>query len=65
MRLAVSQLPGRTDPFLHPSRDPFEKFCCRRSREARVRRTERLYFITTRFYRGDPAGSSLFALPCL
>ena len=23
------------------------------------------YFITTRFYRGDPAGSPLFALPCL
>ena len=28
----------------------------------RVRRTERVYFITTRFYRGDPAGSSFFAL---
>ena len=34
-------------------------------RERRVRRTERVYFITTRFYRGDPAGSSLFALRCL
>ena len=33
--------------------------------ELRALRTERLYFITTRFYRGDPAGSSLFALPCL
>ena len=37
----------------------------RLGRERRVRRTERVYFITTRFYRGDPAGSSLFALPCL
>ena len=64
MRLALSHLPGESVLFLHPSRDPFEKFCSP-LREARVRRTERLYFITTRFYRGDPAGSSLFALPCL
>ena len=46
-----------------------EKFALARRlqrwRERRVRRTERVYFITTRFYRGDPAGSSLFALPCL
>ena len=30
MRLALSHLPGESVLFLHPSRDPFEKFCCRR-----------------------------------
>ena len=66
MRLALSHLPISNRSFFYPLHvTPSRSFAVALERQPRVRHTERVYFITTRFYRGDPAGSSLFALPCL